>query len=65
MSESKIRRGPKPRTKEKIRGLSIQIMVLPAEREAIEQMAIEAGESISTFCRTSILKLIRRSKDKV
>jgi hypothetical protein len=63
MSE-KTRRGPKPRSEDKIRQKSIQIMVLPAEREAIEQMAIEAGESISTFCRTSILKLIRRDKSK-
>ena len=60
----KQRRGPKPRPDEKIRGKSIQIMVLPEEREQIERLAEEAGESVSTFCLPAIRKLLAKYKEQ-
>lgn len=54
------RRGPKPRP-EKVRQ-SIQIMVLPEERAAIQRLADEAGESVSSFCLSAIQSLLAKYK---
>jgi uncharacterized protein (DUF1778 family) len=61
----KQRRGPKPRPDEKIRGKSIQIMVLPEEREQIERLAEAAGESVSSFCLPAIQRLLAKHKDQI
>jgi uncharacterized protein (DUF1778 family) len=60
---AKAKRGPKPRP-EKVRQ-SIQIMVLPEERAALEKLADAAGESVSSFCLPAIQRLLAKHKDQI